>query len=89
MVCGDFLGGAVFHLNMIYFVTIDSIEEINNEINRKKRKFARDIKKPKNVNVLTKISENQCAGVSLRFFVKRERLQQCFSFFLIERDVLS
>ena len=39
---------------MLCFVVLYSVEEINNEIKQKTRKCCRDIKKPKNVNVLTK-----------------------------------
>ena len=41
---------------MIYFVIVNSVEEMNNEI-RKKRKCASDMKKPKNVDVLTKTAK--------------------------------
>ena len=54
----------------------------NQQRNKQKtRKFASDMKKPKNVNVLTKRTKIN-ALESLRLLVKWERLQHCFSFFL-------
>ena len=38
---------------MNYFVVVNSVEEINNEIKQKTRKWKYHIKNPKNVNVLT------------------------------------
>ncbi len=42
---------------MVYFVVVNNVEEINNEIKQKKRKCASDMKKPKNVDVLTKTAK--------------------------------
>ena len=45
----------LFQLNMVYFVVANNVEEINNEI--KTRKCASDMKRPKNVDVLTKTAK--------------------------------
>ena len=39
------------HLTMVYFAAVNNIEEINNEINTRKR--AGDMKKPQKAGVLT------------------------------------
>ena len=66
---------------MVYFVVVNDVEEINNEINKKKRKYASDMKKPKNVDVLTKTAKRNALWFFLRFFVKSEMLQICYSLF--------
>ena len=55
---------------------------------QKTRKWVCDIKEPKNVNVLTKRTKWNELHPLFKSFMKSERLQRCFSFLLIERDVL-
>ncbi|GEM_PF-3262095 len=47
----------LFRLTKVYFVVLNNVEEINNEIKQKKLKCVSDIKKPKNVDVLTKTAK--------------------------------
>ena len=51
------LNGTAFSFKVVYFVVVNNVEEINNEIKQKTRKCVSDIKKPKNVDVLTKTAK--------------------------------
>lgn len=49
----------LFHLKMVYFAVVQSVEEINNETSGKHEKCAGDMKKPKNAGVLTKTEKRR------------------------------
>ena len=71
----------LFHLTKVYFVVVNDVEEINNEIKQKTRKCASDMKKPKNVDVLTKTAKRNALWIFSVFLSKVKCCNYVFRYF--------
>ena len=77
----QWLGNArLFQLKMVYFFCCKQRRRNQQRNKRKTRKCASDMKKPKNVDVLTKTAKRNALWFFSEF-VKSEMLQLCFSLF--------
>ena len=67
-------------LKMVYFIVVNNVEEINNEIteNTKMRKWYKGTKERRRSD---ENNEKKCVVILLRFFVKSEVRQLCFSLY--------